>query len=364
MTADFPPKTPPERVCILRLSAIGDTCHVVPLLHRLQRAWPQTRFTWVIGKIEARLMSVLPGIEFIIVDKRADRGARRRLAQELAACRFDLLLHLQLALRASMLARHIRADVKLGFDRSRARELQWLFTTQRIAPRPREHVLDGFQGFADALGIARTALDFGLPLPATAQEFARGLIPAGQPTLVVSPCSSHPARNWRAERYAAVIDHAQRVLRLRVILCGGPAAIERDMGVAIEAALGAAGTRQTMNLIGKTELPQLQAMLTRATALLTPDSGPAHMGTLAGVPVIGLYAASNPARTGPYTSLRWCVDRYDAAARRYCGRPAAELPWTRKIREPGVMDLIEVDDVLQKLAALDSAGLLVSRAND
>ena len=365
MTAQLRPKSPPERVCILRLSAIGDTCHVVPLLHRLQHAWPQTQFTWVIGRIEARLMSVLPGVEFIIVDKRADRADRRVLRQQLAERRFDLLLHLQLALRASLLAWRIPATTKLGFDRARARELQWLVTNQRIAPRQREHVLDSFMGFADALDLPRMPLDLRLPLPDEALAYARALIPDGRPTLVVSPCSSHTARNWRPERYAAVIAQAQREFGLRVILCGGPAAVEKEMAAAIDAALralaGADACAQLVNQVGKDTLPQLQALLGRAVALVSPDSGPAHMGTLAGIPVIGLYAATNPTRSGPYNSLQWCVDRYDAAARRYCSRPADELPWTRKIEVPGVMDLIQVDDVLARLQQLRSAGLLGSR---
>jgi heptosyltransferase I len=93
-------------------------------------------------------------------------------------------------------------------------------------------------------------------------------------------------------------------------------------------------------------------------ALVSPDSGPAHMATLVDTPVIGLYAASNPERSGPYRSRQWCVNRYDAAARRYCRRPAGELQWTRKIEVPGVMDLVTVDDVMEKLSELGSKGLL------
>ncbi len=358
MPVPFPFTTPPQRVCILRLSAIGDTCHVVPLLHRLQQAWPQTHFTWVIGRIEARLMSLLPGVEFITVDKRADRAAKAALRRALGATPFDLLLHLQVSLRASLLSRHIRATVKLGFDRARARELQWLFTNQRVPARQREHVLDSFQGFADALGVAPAPLQMQLPLPAAAREYARSLIPDGVATLVVSPCSSHVFRNWRAERYAAVIDHAQRALGLRVILCGGPAPLERQMGEAIEAA----AQTSLVNLIGKDSLPQLLALLERATVLVSPDSGPAHLGTLAGVPVVGLYAATNPARSGPYLSRQWCVDRYEAAARTFLGKSAAALPWTCKIEREGVTDLIGVADVVERLEALAAAGLLKSRA--
>jgi heptosyltransferase I len=111
-----------------------------------------------------------------------------------------------------------------------------------------------------------------------------------------------------------------------------------------------------INLVGKDTLLELLATLQRATLLVTPDSGPAHMATTVGTPVIGLYAATNPARSGPYYSRPWCVDRYDAAARKFTGRPAAELAWTRKIEQPGVMDLIAVDDVTERLDALLAAG--------
>jgi len=69
-------------------------------------------------------------------------------------------------------------------------------------------------------------------------------------------------------------------------------------------------------------------------------------------PVIGLYAATRLQRVGPYLSRQWCVDRFEAAARRFRGRSAAELPWHQKIEVPGVMDLIEVADVRERLDAL------------
>ena len=66
--------TAPASVCILRLSAIGDTCHVLPVVRTLQRAWPDTRFTWIIGRVEAKLLGHIPDIEFIVVDKKSLRG--------------------------------------------------------------------------------------------------------------------------------------------------------------------------------------------------------------------------------------------------------------------------------------------------
>jgi heptosyltransferase I len=79
------------------------------------------------------------------------------------------------------------------------------------------------------------------------------------------------------------------------------------------------------------------------------------MATVVGTPVIGLYAATNPSRSGPYLSRQWCIDKYDAAARRFLNKPATEIPWTTKIEKPGVMDLITPDDVTKKLHSVMAA---------
>jgi heptosyltransferase I len=202
-----PPHSPPKTVCLLRLSAIGDACHVVPLLRVLQRAWPDTRFTWVIGRIESRLLSLLPEVEFITVDKRAGLAGLRTLRRQLAGRRFDALLDLQVSVRASLVAACIPAPLRLGFDRARAREGQWLVTNARIAAREREHVQDSFMGFARWFGRRTRHAALGGSAAGDALDYAARLIPAGN-TLVISPCSSHRLRNWRAERYAAVATHA------------------------------------------------------------------------------------------------------------------------------------------------------------
>ena len=345
----LPLAEPPRSVCILRLSALGDTCHIVPIIRTLQRAWPGTELTWIIGKAEARLMSLVDGVEFITVDKRAGFGARHALREQLRGRQFDVLLHMQLALRASLVARNVAATVKLGFDRARARDLQWLFTNARVAPRTREHVLDSFFGFLAALGIKDRLVEWNVPLPENARAYAEQLIPDSQPTLIISPCSSHALRNWRPERYAAVADYAARKHHMRVILCGGPSTLEVEAGAAIEKAVT---TAKVINQIGRDTLPELLALLGRATALVTPDSGPAHMATMVGTPVVGLYAATNPARSGPYLSRLWCVDAYAQAARKFRGRAPEKLPWTEKIERRGVMDLIGVDQVTGKLDEL------------
>jgi len=344
----FAPANRPRDICILRLSAIGDTCHTVPVIRALQRAWPGCRITWIIGRVESKLMSLVPGVELLPVDKGRFVTELARLRGVLASRRFDLLLHMQASARASLLSALVRAPIKLGFDRARARELQWLFTNRRIAPRRREHVLDSFMGFLDALGITQHPPVWDLPLPPDALAYARAVIPDTQPTLLVSACSSHPLRNWHPQGYAQVCDHAARRWNMRVILCGGPGAIERRMGDDILAHAAS----QPLDQIGRDTLPQMLALLGAATVLLSPDSGPAHMAAMVGTPVIGLYAATNPARSGPYFSRQWCVDRFAEAARGFLGREPEQLPWNVKIERPGVMDLIEPPAAIEKLDRL------------
>jgi heptosyltransferase I len=344
--------SPPDSICVLRLSALGDVCHVLPVVRAIQDQWPGTRITWILGGLENRLLGHVPGIEFIVFDKKAGLAGYRALRRQLAGRRFDALLHMQLALRASLAAAVVPARIKLGFDRARAREAQWLFTTHRIEPRSREHVLDSLVGFAERLGVAPRSLRWDIPLPPPALEYARRVVPDGQRTLVLSPCSSHALRNWSAERYAALVDHAVSRHGLRVVICGGPSALELEIGARIELL----SRSRCVNLVGKDTPLELLATLSRATVLVSPDSGPAHMATAVGTPVVGLYAATNAARSGPYRSRQWCVDRYEDAALRFLGKPAAAIPWTTKIERPGVMDLITVGDAAERLDALMAAG--------
>jgi heptosyltransferase I len=346
----LPLAAPPRSICILRLSAIGDTCHIVPIIRTLQHVWPTTQLTWIIGKTEARLMKLIEGVELITVDKRAGLSGLRNLRERLRGRQFDVLLHMQLAIRASVMANQVSAPLKVGFDRARARELQWLFTNAQVAPHSREHVLDSFFGFVAALGVKERVLRWDVPLPADALAYAESLIPDSRPTLVISACSSHPLRNWTPGAYAAVADYACREHGMRVILVGGPTRLERETGIAIESLVDA--KTKVINQVGKDTLPQLLALLSCSRVLLAPDSGPVHMATMVGTPVIGLYAATNPARSGPYLSRQWCVDAYAQAALRFCGKTPGGLPWTRKIEERGVMDLITVPQVTAKIDEL------------
>jgi heptosyltransferase I len=253
---------------------------------------------------------------------------------------------MQVALRANAVSALVRAPLRIGYDAARSKDLHGLFINRRIAARSGDHVLDAMASFLEPLGLKQSQVRWDIPLSAADQAFAATHLPGDAPTLLVSPCSSHTLRNWRAERYAAVMDHAAG-RGWRVVLCGGPGAFERDFGAAIAAQC----RHSPLDLIGKDTLKQFLALCARAQLVLTPDSGPMHMANAVGAKVLGLHAASNPQRSGPYSDRRWCVDRYDAAARKFKGKAAADLTWGTKIEYPGVMDLIEVDAVIERFEA-------------
>jgi heptosyltransferase I len=338
----------PRSICILRLSALGDVTHVVPLVRSIREQLPDAAITWIVGRLEAKLVGDLPGVEFVVFDKRAGLEAYRELARRLSGRRFDALLLCQVALRANLASLLVRAGVRIGYDRARSRDLHGLVIDRRIAARQGQHVVDAIGSFVEPLGLEARPPRWDIPIAPSDVEAAAALLPGDAPTLLVSPCSSHPRRNWRAERYAAVADHAARHHGLRVAITGGPSEAERAMAQAIRAAM----REPALDLVGRDTLKQFLALCRRSVALLTPDSGPMHMANAVGTKVIGLHAASNPHRSGPYSDRRWCVDRYDAAARRFRKVPADALAWGTKLEHDGVMDLVEVEAVIERLDAL------------
>ena len=341
-------ESPPENICVVRLSHIGDTCHALAVVRAIQDTWPETGITWIIGKTEASLMADIPGIEFIIFDKSKGRSAYRELHALLMERYFDVALCMHASMRANRIYRMIDTPVRLGFDKSRARDFQWLFTDQRVKAAQQQHVLDGMLSFARHIGVPPRPLRWDIPLSASNRAFAKEHMPDDCPTLVISPCSTQRARNfrnWSVENYAAAANHARNKFGCRIVLTGGPSELEAEYARKIVDLCGP----DVVNLVGKTSLKELLAVIEAADGLLCPDSGPAHMATAVGTPVIGLYATSNPHRSGPYLSMDTVVNAYPDATGRYLGKTPAALRWGQRVRDPGAMDLIRLRDVNQKI---------------
>jgi len=341
---------PPAELCLIRLSAIGDTCHTVPVVRAIQKAWPDTRVTWVVGKTEHGLLRGLDGVEFVLFDKSRGRRAYLDVRRELSGRRFEILLHMHPSMRANLVSLLVPAKSTLGFDRARAKDYQWLFCRNHLTANPRQHVMDALFDFAAALGIERGELRWEIPVADTDREFAASQIDDGGPSLIISPCAGQRFRNfrnWRMDRYAAIVDYAAEQHGAKIILTGGTTDLERDYGRGIVELARA----DVVNLIGRTTLKQLLALLERSSVVLCPDSGPAHMATAVGTPVVGLYATTDRHRAGPYLSQDLVVDKYPEAVRQELGRSLEEIRWGRRVRSPDAMSLIAVEDVIPKLQA-------------
>lgn len=220
----------------MRLSALGDITHALPVLRTVQKHWPGTRITWVIGKTEHELVRNIEGVEFIIFDKSRGLSAYADLRRQLKGQRFDILLHMQVSIRASIASLFIPAKIRLGFDRGRAKDMQWLFTSNRIRPASnRQHVVDSFLEFPKYFGL-EPVMQWDLPVSATARDSVCHKLNSSDKMLVINPCAMAKSRNWRdwtIEGYAAVADYAASRLGMSVVLTGGPTAREKYMADSI-----------------------------------------------------------------------------------------------------------------------------------
>ena len=327
-------------ICILRLSAIGDVCHAVSAVQAIQRHNPNARITWVVGKVEAMLLADLPGVELVVFDKKQGKAAYQQLKQSFKGRRFDVLLHMQVALRANLAARVIPARVKVGFDWHRAKEGHFLFTNHRIAAEKESHVLEGFRGFAKAIGVPHYEPKWEMPVTEQDFAFADDVLGGFDKVLVLSPAASKAERNWLPERYAALADYANQQ-GFSVVITGGPTELEVNLAKDIESHLNC----NALNLVGKTNLKQLLCVLAKSDLVIAPDTGPAHMAVTMGTPVIGLYAHSNPARTGPYLYQDYVVEVYHQNLKSQTGKSASQLPWGTRVKGKDLMAQISIEAV-------------------
>lgn len=334
----------PSSICILRLSAIGDVCHAVSAVQAIQSRWPSAKITWVIGKVEAHLLSNFKGVEFVIFDKKAGIQGYKALYKTLKGRRFDILLHMQVALRASLATLCIKAKQKWGFDRQRAKEGQWLFTNRKISPQNQPHVVDGFWAFAQAIGVDdNKAPKWDMPVVQQDKDWCQQEVNAKQ-YIVISPAASKVERNWTTEGYAAAARYAHEQ-GYSVVLAGGPSKMEQQLGQQILTT----SNIPAINLIGKTSLPQLLALLNSAALVIAPDSGPAHMASSVNTPVIGLYAHSNPGRTGPYNSQAHVISVYPELLKQQTGNSVEQNPWGKRVKGKDLMKLISIETVIKEI---------------
>lgn len=331
---------PLDRVCIVMMSAVGDAVHVLPLLTAIKREHPAAHITWVLQPGPATLVRGHWAVDEIIEFDRA-RGWRAFIdvRRALAARRFDVVIDLQVYLKAGIITSFTRAPIKLGFDRTRARDFNWLFTNTRIPPHATgQHVQDQYFEFLDSLGVPHDepVWDLG-PWPderAWQREF---FAPLTRPAASIVVATSKPEKDWAPERWAEVVDALYAEHGLQPVLVGGRSPRE----LRAEEIIMARARHTPVSALGS-GLRRLVAILDGSALVLAPDTGPLHVSVALDRPVISLIGYTNPRRTGPYRRFHdLIIDAY--------GNPGEDYRIGSMETRPGRMPRITVADVMAKV---------------
>jgi len=330
----------PSSLCILRLSAIGDVCNTIATVQAIQKHWPETQITWITGKLEAQLLQATNGVEVIVFDKKAGLEGYKSLWKELKGRKFDALLHMQYAIRASVATLGIKAKYKLGFSFDRSQDFQTLFTNVKVPSPSSLHVADGLMAFAHQIGVPQSELTWSLSYSEQDARWAETKLLADKPNLLLVPGASKAYKNWNAEGYVDVITHA-REQGWNVILAGSPAKIEVDLAEHIQSLL----TEPCLNLVGESSIMQMLSLIDKVEMVIAPDTGPAHMASAMQTPIIGLYAHHNPVRVGPYHYLKYAVSVYEEAILAETGKTSQQLNWRTRVKDKNAMNRISTTSV-------------------
>jgi heptosyltransferase I len=341
----------PREIAIVMLSALGDAVHVLPVVNALKRAWPQSHITWVIQPVPHQLVQGHESVdEFVLFRRRRGTDAWRsyvELSRTLGDRRFDLLINLQVYLKAGLITSVMKADVKLGFDRRRARDMNWLFTTHRIPPRPTGHVQDQYLEFLAYLGIDPEPIEWRLRLTDAERALQREYFSAfDRPVAGVVVGTSKLEKNWAPERYARVLEALEVDFGMQPLLLGGPAPAERAAAERVRRETKANAIDALAD-----DVRRLLWLLDGSAVVISPDTGPLHIARALDRPVVGLYGYTNPKRYGPYRRPQQVVDGYA----RFAGE---EYSTNQKYRADG-MERVTVEMVLAALQrALGSGGAI------
>jgi len=327
------------RLGVVMMSALGDVVHVLPLLDAIKKRAPSTHVTWILQPAGAQLVKGHPHVDDVVLFHR-DRGlaAYAEVRREMASRPLDLVMALQVYLKAGVVTSLTRSPVKLGFDRGRARDLNWLFTTHRIPPHAPQHVQDQYFEFLDAMAVPHGEAVWNLAPTDEERAAARVIIGEGDGPLVgFVVATSKPAKNWMPERYAELAVRLRKEIGARVVLLGGNAPIERAAAAVI---LAKGAEAQPTDALGK-GLRNLLGLLEACDVVVSSDTGPYHMCVAMNVPAVGLYGYTNPKRVGPYRRFQnLMIDAY--------GDPGEDYPISMEYRYDR-MERISVGEVFDRV---------------
>lgn len=289
-----------RRVLIVKPSAIGDVVHALPVLNLMRTHWPDAKISWLVTPACAGLLEGHPQLDEVVIFDRKGYAAWWRSARALRSLsqfvvglrgRFDLVVDLQGLFRSGFLARASGAPERVGMGY--AREGAPLFYTHRVAARgpAARHAIERYLDVAEALGLPRGPAEFVFNTNDTDRARVGQLLAPlnGSRFAVLIPGTNWVTKRWPVEKFAAVARRLRADFGLASVVTGGPGDAWMADAIAPD-----------LSLCGKTSLRETTALLERASVVVANDTGPMHIASALGRPLVSIYGPTSEVRTGPY----------------------------------------------------------------
>ena len=302
------------RVLIVRLGALGDVVHAIPVAAALRRSQPDARIDWVVGAKHQEMLTLVPAVTTVIAvrDRRgeADGIAIPHAIARLRRERYDVVLDLQGLVKSAVIARASGARRSIGFSRKYLREpLAAPFYSEHYDPggagiyalSETRHVVTINLGMLTALGIQPSTPEF--PLATRPSTVADRMHEAtGGRYALLNPGAAWPNKRWPPERLAALARALRDRHALRSVVLWGPG--ERDLAETVVASAEGAAV-----MTAETCIADVLALARGAAVMVSGDTGPTHIGAAVGVPLVGIYGPTRPERNGPWRADDVTVSR-------------------------------------------------------
>ena len=296
-----------QRILIVRMSALGDIVHALPVLAALGRAWPSARVDWIVDEAYAPILSLAEGLHRrVIVRARTSHESHQAVSfagatgllsavRHLRAQRYDAALDLQGLIKSAVWARLSGAARVIGFDRAHLREpMAAAFYSETVVPLEAPHVIQKNLSILKALGLAPGPVE--LPLhPSAGAATVDAIAAAGGPRqyVILNPGAAWPNKRWPAARFGELAAKLRAETGLRALVTWGPD--ERALAESVAAASAGAAA-----LAPPTAIADLAVLMRDAALVVSGDTGPLHIAAAMGAPLVGLYGPTWPERNGPW----------------------------------------------------------------
>ncbi|MFP4419527.1 MAG: lipopolysaccharide heptosyltransferase I [Desulfococcaceae bacterium] len=303
------------KILIVKLSAIGDVIHALPAVVALRRAYPDARIDWAVESAAAGLLENHPALDRVLVSHRKRwfrelrrSGSRaeamaeiRTFFRNLRRERYDLVIDFQQLLKSAAVVLAARGRMKAGFGPG----MQHMEGSHRVLNRRipavsmEVHALDRYRRLIEALGVPPGPVEYRLPVSEAAERSVVKLLAGSgirgrRPLVAMNPAATWETKHWTDEGFAEAGDRLVREMGADLVFTGGPG--DRPAAARVRERM----VEPSVDLSGRTTLPELTALLRRVRLLVTTDTGPMHLSAAVGTPTVAVFGPTAPWRTGPY----------------------------------------------------------------